>query len=77
MFLNDIFEFNKHFNILKKHINQGISFSISEFIPGNDSNIYAYVGYRSKSGKILNEWIGKKLSQYPNKVGVFSSASRM
>ena len=47
----------------------------SEIIPGDGSNIYAYVGYRSKSGKIINEWTGRKLSQYPDDFGVFSSAS--
>ncbi|MET3287788.1 UNVERIFIED_CONTAM: putative ATP-grasp superfamily ATP-dependent carboligase [Brevibacillus sp. OAP136] len=33
------------------------------------------MAYRNKQGKILNEWTGKKLSQYPNHFGVFSSAS--
>ncbi|HWR25001.1 MAG TPA: hypothetical protein VN278_02095, partial [Methanosarcina sp.] len=42
---------------------------------GNESCIYAYVAYRDMQGRILNEWTGKKLAQYPNSFGVFSSAS--
>lgn len=60
---------------LLKYIEDGIKFIASEVIPGDGSNIYAYTGYRSKDGKILGEWIGKKLSQFPNNFGVFSSAS--
>ena len=33
------------------------------------------MSYRSKEGKILGEWTGKKLSQFPDDFGVFSSAS--
>jgi len=60
---------------LKDMLRTGISFLASEVIPGDDSCIYAYVGYRSRCGSILNEWTGKKLSQYPDEFGVFSSAS--
>ncbi len=60
---------------LSKHINNGISFLASEVIPGDGSNIYSYMSFRSKDGKILGEWTGKKLSQFPNNFGVFSSAS--
>lgn len=60
---------------LEKHIDSGISFLASEIIPGDGSCIYAYVGYRNKNGEILNEWTGKKLSQFPDDFGVFSSAS--
>ncbi|MEP1151495.1 MAG: hypothetical protein JXR20_05600 [Balneola sp.] len=56
-------------------LSKGIQFIASEYIPGNDDNIYAYTAYRSRQGIILNEWIGKKLSQYPNLFGVFSSAT--
>lgn len=59
---------------LIKLINKGVEFIASEYIPGDDTNIYAYVGYRDKKGNILNEWIGKKLTQHPDKFGVFSSA---
>lgn len=64
-----------HLDELLRYVDEGISFLASEIIPGDGSNIYAYVGYRSKSGKIINEWTGRKLSQYPNDFGVFSSAS--
>ena len=60
---------------LKQYLNKGFSFLVSEIIPGDGSNIYAYIGYRRKSGEITNEWTGKKLSQFPNDFGVFSSAS--
>ena len=62
-------------SMIEKHILNGVSFIASEIIPGDDSNIYAYVGYRNAKGQILNEWTGKKLSQYPDNFGVFSSAS--
>ena len=53
----------------------GVPFLASEIIPGDASNIYAYVAYRSPRGIIHNEWVGKKLSQAPTDFGVFSSAS--
>lgn len=57
-------------------LSEGFSFLVSEIIPGPSSgNIYAYTAYRSKSGKILNSWIGKKLTQYPDDYGVFSTSS--
>ena len=58
-----------------KKLELGIEFLESEIIPGNDTNIYAYTCFRSKEGEILNEWIGKKLTQHPDNYGVFSSAS--
>lgn len=64
---------NKFF--LENFIKKGIIFLASEFIPGDDTNMYSYNAYRSQSGNILNEWIGKKLTQYPDKFGMFSSAS--
>ncbi|RZB29729.1 MAG: hypothetical protein SRB1_02009 [Desulfobacteraceae bacterium Eth-SRB1] len=60
---------------LSTYIEGGVSFIASEVIPGDGSNIYAYTGYRSKEGEILGEWIGKKLSQFPDDYGVFASAS--
>ena len=62
-------------SLLKEFILKGVSFIASEIIPGDGSNIYAYVGYRDDNGCILNEWTGKKLSQFPDDFGVFSSAS--
>lgn len=61
--------------IIEKYLLDGINFLASEYIPGDDTNIYAYTGYRSKEGVIQNEWIGKKLTQFPDLFGVFSSAS--
>jgi D-aspartate ligase len=60
---------------IKDLLKKGMSFIASEIIPGDGSNIYAYVGYRNRDGVILNEWTGKKLSQYPDDYGVFASAS--
>jgi len=73
--LNDSKEYQHNFESLRLHVAKGITFFASEIVPGNGSNIYAYVGYRDKNGNILNEWTGKKLAQYPNEFGVFSSAS--
>ncbi len=75
LLLRDNEELEKNKNKLRYFLDKNITFLASEFIPGDDTNIYAYVGYRSKKGEILNEWIGKKLTQYPDKFGVFSSAS--
>jgi len=61
---------------LSRLIDHGIRFLISEVVPGKShGNIYAYSAYISKDGQILNEWAGRKLSQYPDDYGVFSSAS--
>lgn len=60
---------------IRQFLRAGITFLASELIPGDSSHVYAYMGYRTKQGVILNEWTGKKLSQYPNHFGVFSSAS--
>lgn len=60
---------------LKKFMGNGIDFLASEVVPGDDAQIYAYTAYRSPCGRILSEWIGKKLTQYPDRFGVFSSAS--
>lgn len=55
----------------------GVKLVVSEVVPGDTSEglIYCYTAYRSPDGKILNEWIGKKLSQFPDDFGVFSSAA--
>lgn len=57
------------------YVKNGVKLLVSECIPGDDTNIYAYTAYRSKEGVILNEWIGKKLTQYPDQFGVFASAT--
>ena len=75
LFLSNIDEYKNNIEKLKYFLDKNITFLASEFIPGDDTNIYAYVGYRSQDGEILNEWIGKKLTQYPDNFGVFSSGS--
>ncbi|WP_417449439.1 hypothetical protein [Kordiimonas sp.] len=62
-------------NQLVGFLESGTTFLASEYIPGDDTHIYAYTGYRSPRGKIIREWIGKKLTQYPDLFGVFASAS--
>jgi D-aspartate ligase len=73
--LQDEQDFIARKDTLKNFVLSGVSFIASEIIPGDGSNIYAYVGYRNREGRILNEWTGKKLSQYPDDFGIFSSAS--
>lgn len=68
-------DFALHQSRIVSGLEAGIHFLASEVIPGDSSNVYAYVGYRSKQGVILNEWMGKKLSQYPDNFGIFASAS--
>lgn len=53
----------------------GYGYLASEVIPGKDDCIYAYTAYRSSEGHILNEWVGRKLSQHPEGFGVFSTAT--
>lgn len=65
----------EHREMLLKHMARGIGFLASELVPGDDTQIYAYTAYRSSNGKILNEWGGKKLTQFPDRFGIFSSAS--
>lgn len=60
---------------LAHYLESGVPVIASEFIPGDGSKIFAYTAYRSKDGRILNDWIGKKLAQHPDEFGVFSSAS--
>lgn len=70
---NELFKYEGE---IKDFLNKGFSFLVSEVIPGEaDDNIYAYVAYRNKKGEILNEWVGKKISQYPDDYGVFSSVA--
>ncbi|RPJ70296.1 MAG: hypothetical protein EHM20_15570 [Alphaproteobacteria bacterium] len=68
-------EFKKIRSEMESYLDRGIEFLASEVIPGDDSCLYAYVAYRDMTGTILNEWTGKKLAQYPDSFGVFSSAS--
>ena len=73
--LNNRKEFEENCPKLQHYLLLGIKFLASEIIPGDGSNIYAYTAYRNQNGVILNEWTGKKLSQFPDDFGVFSSAS--
>ncbi|WP_147440126.1 hypothetical protein [Acinetobacter sp. 2JN-4] len=75
LYVNSMDDFNKKKQLLKDYLSQGFSFLASEFVPGDDTQIYAYTAYRSKNGEILNEWTGKKLTQFPDAFGIFSSAS--
>ncbi len=75
LLLNKKEDIEDHLEQLKFFMSTGITYVASEVIPGDGSNIFAYTGYRAKTGEILGEWIGKKLSQFPDDFGVFSSAS--
>lgn len=75
LLLNSIEDYLAKSDLIRELLDRGIELIASELIPGDDTNIYAYVAYRSYNGKILNDWIGKKLTQYPNEFGVFSSAT--
>ncbi|WP_133153273.1 hypothetical protein [Vibrio breoganii] len=65
----------EHTGLFKESLDQGIELVVSEIVPGDDTNIFAYTCYVDKSGSIKSEWVGKKLTQYPNNFGVVSSAS--
>ena len=73
--VRDLEEWNNFKHNIDIYLNENIPIIISEFIPGDDTNIYAYTCYRNKHGNILGEWSGKKLTQHPDISGVFSSAS--
>ncbi len=75
LYLESKSDLNTHYHEISKSIAQGIKFIASEFVPGDDTNIFAYTAYRAKNGNILNEWVGKKLTQYPGLFGIFSSAT--
>lgn len=60
---------------IESYLQRGISFIASEIVQGDGSDVSAYVCYRSKEGKILAEWTGSKLAQFPDDFGVFSSAT--
>ena len=65
----------RHRSYVADHLSLGVQFIASEVVPGDGSQIYAYTAFRSPEGRIVNEWIGKKLSQHPDDFGVFASAS--
>jgi len=75
LYCNDYDDYLAQKKYLSELMSLGIEFVISEYIPGDDTNIYAYTCFRSNEGDILNFWTGKKLTQYPDNYGIFSSAS--
>jgi len=75
LYLETLEKYQESKTLLAELINKGIEFVISEYIPGDDTNIYAYTCFRNENSEILNEWTGKKLTQYPDNYGVFCSAS--
>lgn len=75
LYLANVDVFTEKKLCLQNGIEKNIQFIASEFVPGDDTNIYAYTCYRSQDGVIQNEWTGKKLTQYPDNYGVFCSAS--
>ncbi len=68
-------ELNKFNALLEKKIKEGRKLLASEVVTGGAGNIFSYVGYRNKKGEILNEWVGKKLSQWPDDFGSFATAA--
>jgi len=75
LFLHTEAAFEKHKSYFKKLILEGKKLIASEFIPGDDTTLYFYIAYRSKSGEILNEFTLKKLNQVHGLFGLFSSVS--
>jgi D-aspartate ligase len=47
----------------------------SEIIPGESDQVFAYTAFVDDNGRNRSSWSGRKLSQFPNDFGVFSSAS--
>ena len=71
--INDYSEFEHSIPILKNYINHGIL--ISEIVPGEPDNIWAYTGYFDEKSEVIAGWTGRKLTQRPYYFGVFSSAT--
>ena len=74
IYIKDKNSLEKSIPALKKMVEGGSNLLCTEFIPGADDQIYAYTCFRSPTGEIINEWVGRKLSQFPNSQGVFASA---
>ena len=64
----------KQSSFLCDFLARGLQLLVSEIIPGDGSNVYAYTACISKQGDIVNDWVGKKITQHPDDYGVFSSA---
>lgn len=52
--------------------NQWMPLLISEVIPGDVSNLWAYVGCCDRSGRIIAGWTAQKISQRPFRYGTFT-----
>lgn len=65
-------DFEKILPALKDYVNHG--FLISEIVPGEPDNIWAYTGYLNDKSEVIAGWTGRKLTQRPYYFGVFSSA---
>ncbi|MBO2586080.1 hypothetical protein [Shewanella algae] len=75
LYLDSLDSLLQNLNLINTHLQNGVEFLVSEFIPGDDTNIYAYTCFKDRNGDIKNEWAGKKLTQYPDNYGVVCSAS--
>jgi predicted ATP-grasp superfamily ATP-dependent carboligase len=58
--------------LLREQISTG--FLVSEVIPGEPDQIWAYTGYCDQNSEIIAGWTGRKLTQRPYYFGVFSTA---
>lgn len=63
-----------HAATLERYFVAGGSISASELIPGDDASIFAYTAYVDRTGSISSEWCGRKLGQFPDDFGVFSTS---
>lgn len=75
--LNTPEELAAAYDRLASLLGRGVVLMASEVIPGNGGDIYSYMAYRDSRGRIVNEWVGKKLAQFPDDFGVFASASNV
>lgn len=72
--LADLEDLDIHGQMLAEALRVDKKLLVSEFVPGPESSIYAYTCYLSPDGKVVQEWCGRKLSQFPDQFGVFSTA---
>lgn len=72
--LTDLQDLELHQGMLADALKLDRKLLVSEFVPGPESNIFAYTCYLSPDGQIVKEWCGRKLSQFPDRFGVFSTA---
>ena len=68
-------ELNKNKEDLIHALNLNTNLIISEIVEGSDENIYAYSCFKNEQGNIIDEWCGRKVSQFPDSFGVFSIAN--